>query len=65
MDQERFIALWGWRKVKVTGLATEEGGDAGLAGTGLRDFQTHWSSHITLSPWLSFPSKSTLGDGNA
>lgn len=59
MDQERFIALWGWRKMKVTGLATEEGGDGGLAGTGLRDFETHWSSRITLSPWLSFTSRNT------
>lgn len=34
MDQERFIALWGWWKMKVTGLATEEGGDGGLVGPG-------------------------------
>lgn len=59
------LRLRGSRKTKGSGLAMEEGGNGGLAGAGLRDFQTHWSSHITFPSGLRFTSRSTFGDGNA
>lgn len=58
------LRLWGQRKTKGSGLAEEEGGNGGLSGAGLRDFQTCCSSHITFPSGLRFTSRSTFGHGN-